>query len=99
MTRNAYNKIAKGIAEATAFLNGEENGAVLYTVAVDTIDVAAARKRMGMSQDIFAATFGISAGTLRNWEQKRRRPEGPARALLQVIDREPEAVKRALAAR
>jgi putative transcriptional regulator len=49
-----------------------------------------------MSQGDFAARFGISPATLRNWEQGRRQPEGPARVLLAIIDREPQAVQRAL---
>lgn len=58
--------------------------------------VRAIRERLGMSQAAFARMFGISVGTLQNWEQGRRQPEGPARMLLRVIDREPEAVRRAL---
>lgn len=58
--------------------------------------VRAIRERMGMSQATFARLFGISVDTLQNWEQGRRQPEGPARMLLRVIDREPEAVRRAL---
>lgn len=54
------------------------------------------RERLGISQAAFARMFGVSVWTLRNWEQGRRRPEGPARALLRVIEREPEAAKRAL---
>jgi putative transcriptional regulator len=49
-----------------------------------------------MSQDEFAAQFGISPATVRNWEQGRRQPEGPARVLLNIIEREPDVVKRAL---
>jgi putative transcriptional regulator len=49
-----------------------------------------------MSQSQFATVFGVSVGTLRGWEQRRRVPEGPAQVLLAVIDREPEAVLRAL---
>lgn len=59
-------------------------------------DIAATRRRLGLSQAEFAAWFGISPGTLRNWEQGRRVPEGPARVLLRVIERDPEAVRRAL---
>jgi putative transcriptional regulator len=59
-------------------------------------DIAATRRRLGLSQAEFAAWFGISPGTLRNWEQGRRVPDGPARVLLRVIEREPEAVRRAL---
>lgn len=62
------------------------------------LDVAAIRKKTGLSQERFARAFQISPHTLRNWEQGRRIPEGPARALLLAIDRDPEAVTRALAA-
>ena len=58
--------------------------------------IAATRRRLGLSQTEFAAWFGISPGTLRNWEQGRRVPEGPARVLLRVIERDPDAVRRAL---
>ena len=62
------------------------------------MDVAAVRAKTGLSQDRFAKAFQISPHTLRNWEQGRRVPEGPARALLLAIARDPEAVMRALAA-
>jgi len=61
-------------------------------------DVAAIRERLGLTQEQFARTFGIPVGTLRDWEQRRKEPDSPARALLRVIEREPEAVRRALAA-
>jgi putative transcriptional regulator len=51
-----------------------------------------------MSQDEFARYFGVSKRTVQDWEQRRRRPSGPSRAFLVVIDREPEAVLRALSA-
>ena len=91
----AYDRIKVGLVDAIAIAKGESEPARVYVF--DPIDIAAARKKLGMSQDVFAFTFGISAGTLRGWEQGRRRPEGPARVLLRVIDKEPEAVKRALA--
>lgn len=62
------------------------------------LDVAAIRAKTGLSQERFARAFRISPHTLRNWEQGRRVPEGPARALLMAIDRDPEAVMRALQA-
>ncbi len=62
------------------------------------VDVAALRKRLGMSQPVFAHMFGLSVGTIRDWEQGRCQPDGPARVLLHVIEREPQAVERALAA-
>ena len=64
--------------------------------AVWPVDIAATRRRLGLSQTEFAAWFGISPGTLRTWEQGRRVPEGPARVLLRVIERDPEAVRRAI---
>jgi putative transcriptional regulator len=63
----------------------------------ETIDVAAIRGRLGMSQAQFAARFGFSVKNVRNWEQGSRQPEGPARAYLVVIDRNPRAVEKALA--
>lgn len=62
------------------------------------IDVAAIRAKTGLSQHRFARAFRISPHTLRNWEQGRRAPEGPARALLLAIERDPKAVMRALRA-
>ncbi len=56
----------------------------------------AIRTRLGLTQERFAARFGFNINTLRHWEQGRRVPEGPTRAYLLVIDREPEAVLKAL---
>jgi putative transcriptional regulator len=54
------------------------------------------RERLGLSQSRFASIIGVSVRTLQNWEQGRREPEGPAKALLRVVDREPQAVLHAL---
>ena len=62
-------------------------------------DVKAIRAKFGLSQQRFAKTFALNLATLRDWEQERRMPHGPARTLLQIIDREPEAVRRALGAK
>ncbi len=63
---------------------------------VEPVDVAAIRAKTGLSQERFARAFQISPHTLRNWEQGRRLPEGPARALLMAIKRDPKAIMRAL---
>jgi putative transcriptional regulator len=55
-------------------------------------EVRALRKQFGLSQDKFAHLVGISVGTLRNWEQGRRKPEGPARVLLRIASMHPEAL-------
>lgn len=60
------------------------------------VDVKAIRAKLGMTQQEFAARFGFSIKTLQHWEQKHRAPEGPTRAYLLVIDRDPDAVQRAL---
>lgn len=68
-----------------------------YAVHVpQEVDVKAIRAKLGLSQQAFAGRFGFSVKTLRHWEQKQRVPEGPARAYLLVIDRDPQAVERAL---
>ena len=88
--------IARAVAEdadAAPLLTDEQ---LAEAKTVRPVDIAATRRRLGLSQTEFAAWFGISPGTLRNWEQGRRVPEGPARVLLRVIEREPEAVRRAL---
>jgi putative transcriptional regulator len=69
----------------------------LYKVYIPPeIDVKAIRGRMGLTQKQFADRFGFNITTLRHWEQGRRFPEGPTRAYLVVIDREPKAVEKAL---
>ena len=61
------------------------------------VDVKAIRKRLGLTQAAFARRYGFELSSIRNWEQGRRYPEGPARLLPMVIDKEPDAVHRALA--
>jgi len=60
------------------------------------VDVRAVRTNLGLTQQAFAARYGFSINTLRNWEQGTRQPEGPTRACLLVIERAPRAVERAL---
>ena len=60
-------------------------------------DVRAIRGKLDKSQEEFALMIGVSVATLQNWEQGRRRPEGPARALLRVAAKNPQAVAEALA--
>jgi putative transcriptional regulator len=62
----------------------------------DSVDVRAVRGLTGLSQAKFAELLGIELATLRNWEQGRRDPAGPARALLRAIQKDPVGVIRAL---
>ena len=70
---------------------------VSKVVIPDEVDVRSIRKRLGLTQPAFAEQFGFTVGTVRDWEQKRHAPDASTRAYLQVIDREPKAVRRALA--
>lgn len=60
-------------------------------------DVEALRRFVGLTQDAFARALGISVHTLRNWEQGRRHPEGPALALLKIAARHPKILREATA--
>ena len=96
--REVGESILRGARDALAYARGDKSRGRTTVVHVpEQVDAKGVRKRLGLSQAAFAARFGVSIGTLRDWEQKRRRPEGPARVLLTVIDREPKAVERALA--
>jgi putative transcriptional regulator len=64
---------------------------------IDPRDIKQARRRLGLSQEQFADVFGVSASSLRKWEQGQYAPSGAAKALLKVIALEPDAVLRALA--
>jgi putative transcriptional regulator len=63
---------------------------------VDALSIKELRRRTGLSQSGFAALLGVELSTLRNWEQGRRAPTGPARALLRAIRNDPQNVMRAL---
>ena len=88
-------RLIKAAREGRAIARGEAAGAYRVFVPAD-VDVRKIRRAFGLSQEQFAASFGIPTATVRDWEQHRRKPEGPARVLLQVIKKEPEAVSRAL---
>lgn len=92
------NSILRGAEEALAFAQGEADTADYRVHIPSHIDVKAIRTRLGMSQQTFAARFGFSIGSIRNWEQGVRQPDGSARAYLTVIARAPEAVSGALRA-
>ena len=94
----AGSRILKSARQALAYAKGETDVTVYCVHVPDTLDVQAIRYKVHMSQEEFARHFGVSKRTVQDWEQGRRRPSGPARAFLIVIDREPEAVRRALSA-
>ena len=89
----AFDKIGAGLDDAHAFLNGNRAGFTAHQIEVSAPDVVAIRSKTGLSQAAFARSIGTSLGTLKNWEQGRRRPEGPARVLLALIDKRPSIVQ------
>lgn len=90
-------KIIAGLRDAISYAKGDPVKARVTTFNVpDTIDVKKVRDNLNMSQAEFAMKFGFSLGTLRQWEQGRRHPDGAARVLLTVIKRDPKAVNSAL---
>jgi putative transcriptional regulator len=93
---SAGGRIVASLKQAVDWVEGKDVAVRVTTVQVPMIDVRATRRRLGLSQAAFAAKFGFQPATLRNWEQGRTRPDGPARVLLTVIARYPEAVEDAL---
>ena len=92
-------KIVDGLRQAISYAKGEPARVrVTHCNVPENIDVKKLRERLGMSQPEFALRFGFSLGTLRQWEQGRRYPDGAARVLLTVIKYAPKAVQEALEA-
>lgn len=104
----ATRTVMKATGEKQIINHAVEDGSVTDTIdfaaalksgklrEIAKLDVPAIRSKTGLSQDRFARVFQISPHSLRNWEQGRRAPDGPARALLMAIDRDPKALMRAL---
>ena len=89
-------RLVESVEQALAWARGEHVPGMVVHEPRPAIDVRAVRRRTGLTQAEFRRRFGFPLGTLRNWEQGIRTPQGPARTLLVVIDAEPEAVQRAL---
>jgi putative transcriptional regulator len=70
-----------------------------FVVVDPGTDTRAIRARLALSQEAFAARFGLSVWTVRDWEQRRRAPDGPARVLLKVIAANPDLVAQVVADR
>jgi putative transcriptional regulator len=94
--RTAGERMIASAKESLAFAKGEKNACVVHIP--DEVDVARIRKKINMSQSEFAEYVGLSVRTAQEWEQGRVVPSKAARALLTIIDREPEAAHRALTA-
>lgn len=94
MKDELFDELVASVKEGRAILSGEQEASRTYHF--DRLDIKHIRETYDLTQEQFAAMLGISVRTLRNWEQGRREPEGPAMALLRVAARHPEAVLDAL---
>lgn len=94
MNEAAFRELLTSVKQAGAIRRGERRA--FRTTVFRPTDVQAVRAKLGASQVEFALMFGVSVATLRNWEQGRRTPDGPALALLRVAARNPKAVIDAL---
>ena len=94
MKTNDFDRLVTSVKQAGQIKRGRLRAS--RVTEFDPADVKAIRARLKKSQSEFAAMIGVSVATLQNWEQGRRVPEGPARALLKVAAEKPRAVAQAL---
>ncbi|MCX5656190.1 MAG: NadS family protein [Planctomycetota bacterium] len=94
MKNQDFENLLASIREAGEIKAGRRRPSRAWTIK--PLDIKEVRRRLRVSQGEFALMIGVSARTLQNWEQGRRQPEGPAKALLRVAVRNPKAVLAAL---
>ena len=94
MDEKLFARLIESASQATEIVRGDRKPSRSFEMTSDI--VRGIRQSTGLSQEKFASLFHISVGTLRNWEQGRRRPDGPAAALLIAIKNDPENVVAAL---
>ena len=95
----AGRRLIRSVKQAIAWAEGEDVPVRVTMVSVErapAVNVRSVRQKLGLSQSQFAARFGFTAATVKNWEQNRTQPDGPARVLLAVIAHHPEAVEDSL---
>jgi putative transcriptional regulator len=95
MNEKDFELLVESIKQAGEIKRGERQPSRIFRFS--PLDVKEIRRKLQQSQREFAQMIGVSLATLQNWEQGRRKPEGPARALLRVAMQNPQAVKEALA--
>lgn len=96
VNRKLFQELFESVSQADEILRGKRAPSRLFRV--DAAKVKSVRGLTGLSQAKFARLLDVPLGTLRNWEQGKRGPTGPARALLRAIEKDPRNVLRALAA-
>jgi putative transcriptional regulator len=94
MEKDEFDRLTESVRQAGKIWRGELRPSRVFEYR--PTDVKAIRLKLGKSQSEFALMIGVSVSTLQNWEKGRRRPGGPARALLKVAEHDPKAVVEAL---
>jgi putative transcriptional regulator len=94
MKRELFEDLTRSIKEAGRIRRGRAKASRAFKY--DAVDIRKLRKSVKVSQSEFAKMIGVSVDTVQNWEQGRRTPRGPAKALLRVFEDNPKAVVRAL---
>lgn len=87
-----FGEMVTGLGEAISFVRGELDPSTYCAHVPSDVDVKAVRQKTGLSQDAFAVAYGLSAGTVRDWEQRRRAPDQAARMYLHAIGKDPKGV-------
>jgi putative transcriptional regulator len=95
MDKKLFEQLAESMEQMGEITRGERSPSREFVV--DALEVKAVRAATGLSQARFAQVIDVQVGTLRNWEQGRRSPTGPAKALLKAIRNDPKHVIQALA--
>ena len=96
MKKERFEKLMESVRQAGRIRRGEMKAGRVFHFS--PADIKGIRLKLKTSQAEFALMIGVSLATLQNWEQGRRYPEGPARALLKIAAEKPEAVIEALSA-
>lgn len=94
MNKREFGKLVASLKQAGKIRRGELKASRVFEIK--PMDIKAIRQKLKLSQSEFALLIGVSLPTLQNWEQGRRRPDGPAQALLRVAASNPKAVVDAL---
>jgi putative transcriptional regulator len=89
-------RLISAMREAADHVEGRATLPMRHVEVPEDVDVRAIRCKLGLSQAEFSRRYGVSPRSLQEWEQGRRRPESAVRAYFTVIDRNPEAVEKAL---
>jgi len=95
MNKRDFDKLVASVKEAGKIRRREKKASRVFDLK--PTDIKTVRRKLSLSQSEFALMIGVSLSTLQKWEQGRRRPEGPAKALLKVAASNPKAVVGALA--